>query len=129
MAPGPFETSRAPDPAEWLAMDEGERIELVAAAHRRTGASVGGSENAHAALHVAVENRLASGDAAVVAAYERCRAAGVDRHNTVHALASVMTDHMMAVLETREGFSQVVADEDYARLDPTKWLPRRKPTP
>ncbi len=129
MASAPFEVSRAPDPADWLAMDEGERIEVVAEAHRRTGASVGGSESAHAAIHVAVENRLASGDAAVLAAYERCRAAGVDRHNTIHALASVMTDHIMAVLESREGFSQVVADEDYARLDPTKWLPRKKPKP
>ena len=126
MSSAPFDVSRAPDPAEWLATDEGERIERVAAAHRRTGAPVGAREGAHAALHVAVENRLASGDAAVVAAYERCRAAGVDRHNTIHALASVLTDHLMAVLESRQGFNQAVADEDYARIDPTKWLPPKR---
>jgi len=123
---GTFDVSQSPDPAEWLATDEGERIELVAAAHRRTRASVGGSEAAHAAIHVAVENRLASGDAAVVAAYERFRAAGVDRHNTIHALASVVTDHMMAVLESREGFDQAAADRAFEALDPAPWKPRKR---
>jgi hypothetical protein len=121
-----FDMSRAPDPAAWLALEEGERIEQVAEAHRRTRSAVGGSESAHAAIHAAVETRLASGDAAVVFAYQRFRTAGVDRHNTVHALASVVTDHMMAVLESREGFDQATADRAFEALDPTAWKPKKR---
>jgi hypothetical protein len=126
MASDVFDISRAPDPATWLALDEGERVEQVVEAHRRTRSATGGSESAHAAIHVAVETRLASGDAAVVSAYERFRAAGVDRHNTVHALASVVTDHMMAVLESREGFDQATADRAFEALDPTAWRPKKR---
>ena len=126
MASDLFDISRSPDPAAWLALDEGERIEQVIEAHRRTRSAMGGSESAHAAIHVAVETRLASDDAAVIAAYERFRAAGVDRHNTVHALASVVTDHMMAVLESREGFDQATAHRGFEALDPAAWKPPKK---
>ena len=121
-----YDVSRAPDAAEWLALDEAARIALVAEAHRRTRASVGGSEEAHASIHVVVEDRLAMGHAAVVAAYERCRAAGVDRHNAIHALASVVTNHMVAVLESREGFDQATADGDFEAIDPEKWKPKKR---
>ena len=110
---------------EWLAMDEGARIALVEETHRRTRSPVGQSASAHAAIHVAVETRLASGDAAVVAAYDRCRAAGLQRHATIHALASVMTSHMLAVLEQRRDFDQSTADRDFASIDPAAWQRKR----
>jgi hypothetical protein len=116
-----YDVSRAPDAAEWLQLDEAARIALVAEAHRRTRGSVGGNEEAHASIHVVVEDRLAMGHAAVVTAYERCRAAGVDRHNAIHALASVVTNHMVAVLESQAGFDQATADQDFESIDPEKW--------
>jgi hypothetical protein len=125
MSSPPYDVGNPPPPDEWLAMDENDRIAVVEEAHVRTRAAVGSSANAHAAIHVAVENRLAAGDAVVVAAYDRFRAAGLERHTTIHALASVMTTHMMAVLEHREGFSQAEADRDYEALDPAPW--KRKP--
>src|SRR4051794_35467132 len=109
-----YDIEHPPSAAEWLAMDEDERIAAVEESHLRTRAAVGGSANAHASIHVAVENRLAAGHAPVVAAYDRFRAAGLDRHTTVHALASVVTRHMLAVLEQRPGFDQEEADRDYA---------------
>ncbi len=116
-----YDVSRAPAPAEWLQLEEAARIALVAEAHRRTRASVGGNEEAHASIHVVVEDRLAMGHPAVVAAYDRCLAAGVDRHNAIHALASVVTNHMVAVLESQAGFDQATADQDFAAIDPEKW--------
>lgn len=121
-----YDVARPPPAEDWLAMDEGDRIDLVEEAHRRTRSPVGGSAHAHAAIHVAVENRLAAGDAAVVAAYDRLRAAGLERHTAVHALASVMTQHLMAVLESRPGFDQATADADYAAIDPAAWKPKRR---
>lgn len=121
----PYDIANPPKPEEWLATDEGERIAVVEEAHARTRSPVGSNANAHASIHVVVENRLAAGHAMVVAAYERFRAAGIDRHTTVHALASVVTRHMMSVLEQRPGFSQEEADRDYAALDPAAFTKER----
>ncbi len=123
--PDEYDVEHPPPPEVWLAMDEGERVSVIEEAHVRTGAAVGGNANAHASIHVVVENRLAAGHAAVVAAYDRFRAAGIDRHTAVHALASVVTRHMMAVLEQRAGFSQDEADRDYAALDPAAFKRKR----
>lgn len=125
MPAGDYDISNPPSAEEWLAMDEGARIDVVEEAHRRTGSPTGQSPTAHASIHVAVENRLAAGDAAVVAAYDRCRAAQLDRHTTIHALASVMTRHMMAVLEQRADFDQTTADRDFAVLDPAAFKRKR----
>lgn len=120
-----YDVANPPSADVWLAMDEGTRTARIEEAHRRTRSPVGQSASAHAAIHVAVETRLASGDAAVVAAYDRCRAAGLDRHTTIHALASVVTSHMLAVLEQRRGFDQSTADGDFAALDPAAWQRKR----
>jgi hypothetical protein len=125
MSHAPYDIANPPPADEWLAMDEAERVAVVEEAHVRTRAAVGSSANAHASIHVAVENRLAAGHARVVAAYERFRAAGIDRHRTVHALASVVTTHMLAVLEHREGFTQDEADRDYDALDPASFQRKR----
>ena len=125
MSNEPYDIADPPAPEEWRAMDEGERIAVVEEAHTRTRAAVGSSATAHASIHVVVENRLAEGHAAVVAAYERFRAAGIDRHTTVHALASVVTNHLVAVLEQRTGFSQEEADRDYETLDPAAFTRKR----
>jgi hypothetical protein len=125
MSGTPYDIANPPPADEWLAMDEADRIAIIEEAHVRTRAAVGSSANAHASIHVAVENRLAAGDAGVVAAFERCRAAGLDRHTTIHALASVVTRHMLAVLEQRPGFSQEEADRDYAALDPAAFERKR----
>ena len=125
MSNEPYDLANPPAPEVWLAMDENDRIAAVEEAHARTRAAVGSNANAHASIHVVVENRLAAGHAMVVAAYERFRAAGIDRHTTVHALASVVTRHMMSVLEQRPGFSQEEADRDFEALDPAAFTRKR----
>jgi len=125
MSSDPYDIANPPAPEVWLSMDEGERIAAVEEAHARTRAAVGSNANAHAAIHVVVENRLAAGDGVVIAAYDRCRAAGLDRHTTVHALASVVTNHLVAVLEQRQGFNQAEADRDYEAIDPAAWKRKR----
>jgi hypothetical protein len=127
MTTDPYDVANPPSAADWLAMDEGERTRLVEESHRRTRSPVGQNAAAHATIHVAVENRLAEGHAVVVAAYERFRAAGIDRHVTVHALASVVARHMMAILEDGEAFEQGSADRDFEALDPAKFKPKPKP--
>jgi hypothetical protein len=112
-----YDVANPPSRQEWLAMDESERIAAVQEAHRRTRSPVGQNAHAHAAIHVVVENRLAEGHAVVVAAYDRCRAAGLGRHATIHALASVVTRHMLAAVQ-EEPFDPDAADRDFEALDP-----------
>jgi hypothetical protein len=119
-----YDLKNPPNAEEWLASDESERIAAVRDAHLRAKAPAGQSPDVHATIHVVVENRLAAGDAPVLAAYERFRAAGIGRHVTIHALASVVTRHMMDVMETKQPLDAAVTDQDFAKLDPNDFKPR-----
>lgn len=115
-----YAADEGPSALDWLAMDEGERVAAVESAHERHRWSVGENARVHAAMHVIVENRIAANDAPVVAAYDRFRAAGVARHDTVHALASVVAAQLFDMLaEKREHRPE--DDEAYAKLDPADW--------
>ena len=120
-----YDVASPPSPEDWLAMDEAARIDAVREAHERTRSPVGSNATAHASIHVIVENRLAEGHSAVVDAYDRCRAAGLDRHTAVHALASVVTRHMIAMVEQQASFDQAAADRDFAALDPAAFKRKR----
>ena len=54
----------------------------------------------HVTLHVIVENQLALGDPPQArAALARLRAAGLGRHEAVHAIASVLVRHLHGVVQ------------------------------
>jgi len=110
----------APNAEDWLALDEGERLACIEAAHDRHGWSVGENARVHAAMHAIVENRLAAKDAPVVAAYDRLRAAAVDRHATIHALASVVAQQLFAITSEKRPLSPE-DDAAFADLDPNEW--------
>ena len=69
--------------AEWLAIDEAERIALVESYHRRRHIRVPQS-TLHATIHVVVENQIALGEAVVIDALARLRAEGLTRHDAMH---------------------------------------------
>ena len=86
-----YDASKAPDPQEWLELDESERLDLVKRYHIRAKLPVGENERLHAAAHVIVENQVAMGDATVVpATLARLMREGLDRHDAIHAIASVL---------------------------------------
>lgn len=85
-------------------LDEAERIAIVERFHR--GAPLP-KRRAHAAIHVVVETQLATGLPAVVQALERLRGEGLDRHEAIHAIGAVLTQHMLAMMR-----------EDQAESDP-----------
>ncbi|MGH7655919.1 MAG: plasmid pRiA4b ORF-3 family protein [Gemmatimonadaceae bacterium] len=83
-----YDPDRSPVAADWLALDEGERMELVDDFHRRARIRVP-KQALHTVIHVIVENQLALGVDTVVAAMTRLQAEGVDRHEAIHAVGSV----------------------------------------
>jgi hypothetical protein len=83
-----------PDPEAWLALDEQERIVLVEAYHRDEAIKLPNLK-VHAIMHVVVENQIAEGDALPARrTAERLMAEGLDRHDAIHAIGSVLILHL-----------------------------------
>ena len=90
MAIDRYDPLKAPDAAEWVALDEAERLELVIDYHKRARVDLPNLP-VHASMHVAVENQVALGDETPVR--EKVRqlvAQGLNRHDAIHAVASVL---------------------------------------
>ena len=77
-----YDPAVSPDPAEWLALDEG-RIAVVADHHRHARIDLP-NVNLHAMIHVVVEQELAGQLEPVVTAFEGLQREGLDRHDAVH---------------------------------------------
>ena len=87
-----------PDAAGWLATEESDRIQAVLAYHKRARIRVP-SERLHATIHVIVENQLALGVPEVMDALARLRREGLNRHDAVHAIGSVLAEHIYVLLK------------------------------
>src|SRR5262245_7758198 len=87
---------KTPDPQEWLALDEGERLRMVEDYHRRVRVRVRlANAKAHAVMHVIIENQIALGDETPVQlTAQRLMDEGLDRHDTIHAIGSVLVGYM-----------------------------------
>ena len=88
-----YDPSKALEAAEWLALDEAERIELVREYHQRNRIKLP-NVKAHAVAHAVIENQLAEGLPAAKNALARLLAEGLDRHESVHAMGSVLMAHI-----------------------------------
>jgi hypothetical protein len=88
-----YDPLKAPDPREWLECEEFERIGAVLEFHDVYASGVE-NEQLHATFHVVVENQLALGDGAVRETLERLIGEGLDRHEAVHAIGSVLAGEM-----------------------------------
>ncbi len=113
-----------PDPAVWLALDEAERLSLIEAYHKAKRIKLPNA-TLHAVAHAVVEAQIAEGDALPVR--EKLRqlmAQGLDRHEAIHAIGSVLMPHLNDILMGR------IKDADpnrryfaaLKRLSPADWL-------
>jgi hypothetical protein len=93
-----YNPETAPDPAAWLAVDEQERVILIEDHHRRTRAKLPNPQ-LHAAIHAIAENQLAEGLAVVRETLARLMAEGLDRHDAIHAIGSVVTEHLWKAMK------------------------------
>jgi hypothetical protein len=85
-----YDPLAAPDPSEWLALDEHERMRIVGRYHRRIGFNAASFES-HVAIHTTIENQIAMGDELPVRRkIEQLMHEGLDRHEAIHAVGSVL---------------------------------------
>jgi hypothetical protein len=82
-----------PEPEAWLEADEGERTEMVYRYHKRRRLRAG-NLRLHAVIHTTVENQLAEAHAGARAALERLVGEGLDRHEAIHAIGSLVARHI-----------------------------------
>lgn len=112
---------RAPDPQAWLALDEMERIELARRYHKRARVELP-NPRVHAVVHAVVENQAAMGDETpVAAALERLRGEGLDRHDAIHAVGTVLAEYLWEGLRGTEIDPDAYYDA-VTRLTAQGWL-------
>ena len=91
-----YDPAIAPDPGKWLSTDDGERIVLVIAYHKRKKVRLP-NIRLHSTLHLIVENQIASDMKEVVEALNRLLLEGLDRHDAIHAIGSVFAKHLYSM--------------------------------
>jgi hypothetical protein len=95
-----YDASAAPDPEAWLQLDEQERIDLAIEYHRRYHLRMGQSQKLHGVI---VENQVALGDVTVVpATLARLMREGLDRHDAIHAIGSILMGIVFDVLTEKD---------------------------
>ncbi len=118
-----YDASRQPDPEAWLELDEAERIVLVADYHKRLREKLDNPEQ-HAMAHVVVENQIAQGDETTVpATLVRLMAEGLDRHDAIHAIGSVLLDILFDFVHTDDDGTEFTKkyDRELAELTARNW--------
>lgn len=118
-----YNPMKAPSIADWIELDEAERLDLVLAYHQQLRDKIP-NLNAHAAAHVMVENQVALADETPVASVmDRLMQEGLDRHEAIHAIGSVL---MGVLAEAVQGESHEDPTPTYYRelmqLTAEKWL-------
>jgi hypothetical protein len=117
-----YDPEHAPEPAEWLALDEQARIELAEEHHRMAGTKLPNLK-AHAVFHAIVENQLAENLEPVVRTMKRLTVEGLSRHEAVHAIASVLAEHMHDLFNAKADASnsQAIYNAAVERLTTRGW--------
>lgn len=88
-----YDPDHTPNPEQWLALDEQMRIQIVEEHHRAARIKLPNLK-IHAAFHAIVENQIAENTESVVRAMARLTTEGLSRHEAVHAIASVLAEHI-----------------------------------
>lgn len=98
-----------PHAEDWLSTDEERRLDLIALYHQQEDFDAERLA-AHAAIHLAIENQIAEGDPwPVRRTLLRLMAEGLDRHEAIHAIGSVLAVHLNEFM--REQRSQAGSPE------------------
>ena len=96
-----YDPEIAPNPAEWLALDEQVRIDLIEHHHHVAHIKLPNAK-IHAAFHAIVENQIALDLEPVVRAMARLQREGLSRHDALHAIGAVSADHVFEGLKSNQ---------------------------
>ncbi len=118
-----YDPNRHVDPKAWLKLDEQERIGLAEDYHRRARIELPNA-TVHAVIHAVVENQAAlGGEHPVAEKIQQLMGEGLSRHDAIHAIGSVLMEHLLEVMQDRAtgGLNEAYL-RDLAALTAKKWL-------
>ena len=119
-----YDPNNSPDPEEWLRLDEQARISQAEKYHKKAGIRLPNTR-AHATFHSIVENQIAQKEAAVVRSMERLSKQGLTRHDSIHAIAWVLSQHLFELMKEDNQDSKEVVNSHYfaavERLNAETW--------
>ena len=93
-----YDPSASLDPEQWDLLDEDEKLALVQQYHEQSDSDLPDLA-LHSLVHTIVENQIALGDELPVAAtLARLEREGLDRHDAIHAIASILVNHLNEIL-------------------------------
>lgn len=113
------------EPAAWNALEERERLSRVAKYHNATlkRAHMPPSMQRHAAMHVIVEGQLADAvPPEARTALERLQTEGMTRHDAIHAIGWLATEHMKRAMAKQRPVDDKAYAADLAALTVRSWL-------
>lgn len=119
-----YDPDKYPSASEWLELNELERIELIKEFHINQGIELP-DLRVHAAIHCTVENQIAENFEPTVQAMKRLCGEGLTRHDAIHAVGSVVAEHLFKILKTPDMGNQGLINEQMAkdinRLTAKRW--------
>jgi hypothetical protein len=117
-----YDANDQPHSATWLELDENERVDAVMDYHCRA-VRVENLE-LHTMAHVVVENQVALGEATPVpATLNRLMQEGLDRHEAIHAIGSILMNIVFDVVQEPDVGGDINArySRELATLTATGW--------
>ncbi len=102
-------------------MDEGERINLAAAYHRRMNVRLP-NQQVHATFHAVIENQLAMQLTDVNEALKKLLADGLSRHEAIHAIGAALAGHLWRIQHQPEQATEEAYLQEVRALNASKWL-------
>jgi hypothetical protein len=107
-----YDPEKTPDPKEWLALDEWERTNLIVDYHDSADVELPNTK-LHALFHTIVENQIATGEKVPARTLQRLMKEGLDRHEAIHAVGSVLGEQIHNILTGSS--SGIDIDKRYVR--------------
>ena len=120
-----YDPELQPKAEEWLVLDEQERLYLVEEFHSKARIKLP-NLTMHAAFHAIVENQLAEGLASVTRAIARLSTQGLSRHDAIHAVGTVLGEHLHERMNDKDTpqVAQARYDAAVERLTASEWYAR-----
>ena len=120
-----YDADVGPDGPGWLALDDEEQMQRVQKYHELT--SKPGDEppnlQRHVGMHVLVEQQVARDEPPEAAqALARLRRDGMNRHDAVHAIGFILTEHMKRAMESRTPVDESAYGRELSQLTLKSWL-------
>jgi hypothetical protein len=119
-----YDPSTAPDPEDWLRLDEAQQLAVISAFHRHEAPDLGTQNlRLHATFHAIVERQIAAGEPQETAqTLKRLMNEGLTRHEAIHAVGSVVAGIVWEALNDKKEADNAEMARRIDRLTAEEWL-------